>query len=64
MWSEQDILNLRDTIFELAPKNKYGEPYANFKLISKADLLSKMREGTSLYVKNEAGEYIKVWRAL
>ena len=62
MWSEQDILDLRDSLFELAPKNKYGEPYSNFKLISKAELLSKMRKDTSFYVKNENGDFVKVWR--
>jgi hypothetical protein len=64
MWSEQDILDLRETIFEMAPKNKYGEPYSNFKLVSKAELLSKMREDTSYYVRNEKGDFVKIWRAL
>lgn len=63
MWSEQDVLDLRETIFEMAPKNKYGEPYTNFKLVSKAELLSKMREDTSYYVRNQQGEFIQVWRA-
>lgn len=63
MWSEADILDLRDSLFELAPKNKYGEPYSNLKLISKAELLTKMRKDTTLYVKNEDGDFIKVWRA-
>lgn len=62
MWSEQDILDLRDSLFELAPKNKYGEPYSNFKLISKAEILSRMRKDASFYVKDENGEFIKVWR--
>ena len=63
MWSENDILDLRDSIFDLAPKNKYGEPYSNLKLISKAELLSKMRKDTSFYVRNENGDFIKIWRA-
>jgi len=63
MWSEQDVLDLRDAIFEMAPKNMYGEPRVNFKLVSKAELLSKMREDTAYYVKNEQGEFVKVWRA-
>lgn len=64
MWSEQDVLDLRDAIFELAPKNKYGEPYTNFKLVSKAELLRQMRGDTSYYVRDESGNYVKVWRAL
>jgi hypothetical protein len=64
MWSKQDVLDLRDSIFDMAPKNKYGEPYINFKLVSKAELLSRMREDTSYYVRNEHGNYVKVWRAI
>jgi hypothetical protein len=63
LWSEQDVLNLRDSLFEMAPKNKYGEPYSNLKLISRAELLSKMRKDASLYVRNENGDFVKVWRA-
>ncbi len=63
MWSEQDVLDLRDAIFDMAPKNKYGEPYANFRLVSKAELLSKMRDNTSYYVRNENGEFVQIWRA-
>lgn len=63
MWSEQDVLDLRDTLFELAPKNKYGEPYTNLKLISKAELLSKMRKDTAFYVRDDNGDFVKIWRA-
>lgn len=62
-WSEDDVLNLRDQIYELSPKNKFGEPHRGFKLISRAELLSKMRGDNSFYVKAESGEYIKVWKA-
>lgn len=62
-WSEDDVLNLRDQIFELAPKNKYGEPYRNFQLISRAELMAKMRGDNSLYIRSESGEFIKVWKA-
>jgi hypothetical protein len=64
MWSERDVLDLRDAIFDLAPKNKYGEPYTNFKLVNKVELQRKMRGDTSYYVKNKDGDYVKVWRAL
>jgi hypothetical protein len=63
MWSSRDILDLRDSIYDLAPKNKYGEPYSNFTLISKAELLNKMHKDVSMYIKNENGEFIKIWRA-
>jgi hypothetical protein len=63
MWSEKDILDLRQSLFELAPKNKYGEPYTSTKLISKPELLSRIRKDVSFYVRNENGEFVKVWRA-
>jgi hypothetical protein len=62
MWSEQDVLDLREAIFEMAPKNKYGEPYANFKLVSKSELLSRINKDTSYYVKADDGDFIKIWR--
>lgn len=64
LWSEDDILFLRDKIFELAPKNKYGEPYTNFKLVSRTELLAKFRGDTSYYVQDEDGNMTRVWRAL
>jgi hypothetical protein len=64
MWSEKDVLDLREAIFDMAPKNKYGEPFVNFKLVSKAELLSRMREDASYYVRNQDGEFVKVWRAI
>jgi hypothetical protein len=63
MWSQQDVLDLRDAIVAVAPKNKYGEPFPSFQLISKAELLAKMNEDTSYYIKNDKGEFVKVWRA-
>lgn len=64
MWSEQDVLDLREVIFELVPKNKYGEPYVNFRLISKAELISKLKNDATFYIRNENGEFVKIWRAL
>ncbi len=64
MWSEDDVLTLREEYFDLARKDKYGDPYTSFKLISKSELLSKMRGDISYYVINEAGEYVRVWKAL
>jgi hypothetical protein len=65
-WSEDDVLDLRDQIYEILPKNRYGEPfkYKGNDLISKAELKAKMRGDTSYYVKSESGEYVKVWKAL
>lgn len=63
-WSEQDVLDLRDQIYEMTPKNKHGEPYRNFQLPSRADLLAKMRGDNSYYVKSDNGEYVKVWKNL
>lgn len=65
-WSEDDVLDLRDHLYEFLPKNKHGEPYKgkSRELLSKAELLAKMRGDSSYYVKSESGEYVKVWKAL
>lgn len=63
-WSEDDVLDLRDQLYNLVPKNKYGEPTRKYDLISKAELLSKMRGDQSYYVKAEDGRYIRVWKAV
>jgi len=63
-WSEDDVLDLRDQLYNLVPKNKYGEPTRKYDLISRAELLSKMRGDQSYYVKSEDGRYIKVWKAV
>lgn len=63
-WSEDDVFNLRSELFALARKNKYGEPYSNFKLISEAELLHKMRGGESYFIQDKHGNFVKVWRAI
>jgi hypothetical protein len=63
-WSEDDLLDLRAEMFAIAKKNVYGEPYAGFSLISEAELIHKIRGGESYYMKNENGEFVKVWRAI
>lgn len=63
-WSEDDLLDMRSELFAIAKKNVYGEPRKNFKLISEAELIHKIRGGESYYVKNEQGEFVKVWRAV
>ncbi len=62
-WSENDVLDLRDQLYDLIPKNKYNEPYRSSKLISKAELLQKMRGDSSYYMKDENDNYVKVWKA-
>src|ERR1700741_2617506 len=37
-WSQEDILALRQQLFDMAPKNRYGEPNGKFKLVSEAEL--------------------------
>jgi len=64
MWSEQEVLDLRDRLYDLTKKNKYGEPYRNFKLISKAALIAKMSNQVSHYIRNQDGEFVQVFRAL
>lgn len=63
-WSEDDVFNLRSELFALAKKNKYGEPYANFSLVSEAELLTRMRGGESYFIKDKDGQFVKVWRAV
>ncbi len=63
-WSEDDVLDLRDQIFNLTPKNKYGEPYKSFDLISRSELVAKMRGNESYYVRAEDGAYVQIWKAL
>ena len=63
-WSEDELLDMRAELFAIAKKNVYGEPYAGFKLISEAELLYKIRGGESYYIKNDDGEFVKVWRAV
>lgn len=63
-WSEDDLIDMRSELFAMAKKNKYGEPYANFKLISQAELLHKIRGGESYYIRDKDGEFVKVWRAI
>lgn len=62
LWSEEEILVIRDTLYDLAPKNKYGEPEKRLKLISKGELLAKMRKDNSYYVRGEDGSFVKVWK--
>ncbi len=63
-WSEDDVLNTRNELFAIAKKNMYGEPHTGFKLISEAELRHKIRGGESYYIKNENGEFVKVWRSI
>lgn len=63
-WSEDDVFNLRSEIYSLARKNKYGEPYSNFNLISEAELLNKMRGGESYFIQDKEGKFVKVWRSV
>lgn len=63
-WSEDDMVDLRADMFAIAKKNRYGEPYAGFNLISEAELMHKIRGGESYYIKNKDGEFVKVWRAV
>jgi hypothetical protein len=63
-WSESEVLNLRDRLYELAPKGPDGFPRGRFTLVSKAELREAINGDVSYYVKNEEGEFKKVWRAL
>lgn len=64
MWSQDDVLELRDRLYDLAPKQKDGFPSSTFNLASKAELLEAMNGDSSYYVRNAEGDFIKVWRAI
>lgn len=61
-WSEEDLLVLRDTLYEWYSKDKYGKTRRN--LPSKSELLAKMHGDSSYYVKAEDGSFVKVWKAV
>lgn len=62
-WSDEEVLELRDGLFEILPKDKNGDPI-NSKLISRAELKSKMVGETAYYIKSDDGELIRVWKAI
>lgn len=61
-WSEDDILNAREKLYALLPKNEYGEPTGRITLISRAELQAKMRDDNSYYVRSTDGSLVKVWK--
>jgi len=63
-WSQDEVLALRDRLYELAPKRKDGFPSPAFKLASRAELLNAINEDASYYVRNEDGDFIRVWKVL
>jgi hypothetical protein len=63
-WSQDEVLELRDRLYDLAPKQKDGFPESRFILASKSELLEAMNGDASYYVRNAEGDYIKVWRAI
>lgn len=64
LWSQDDILYLRDRIYEVAPKKQDGTPFARFKLLSKAELLAKLKGDASYYVKDSEGNMVRVWKSI
>lgn len=64
LWSQDDVLDLRDRVYELTPKAKDGFPSPRFILASKAEVMQKMNNQASYFVRTEDGEYKKVWRAV
>ncbi len=64
LWSEDDVFELRERIWEMVPRNKDGFPRGSFKLATRAELKQAMRGSESYFVRNSNGENIQVWRAL
>lgn len=63
-WSQNEVLELRDRLYELAPKGEDGFPSGRYQLASRAEVLEAINGDASYYVRNAEGEYIKVWRPL
>lgn len=63
MWSEDDVLDLRDRFHELAPKDKYGYVKSTFKLASRAELLTKLKSHGGYYIVDAQGNKVRVWRS-
>lgn len=63
-WSEDDIIALRDRFYDLTKKTKEGIPYTKFKLVNKSELLAKLRGEEAVYVRNEEGEFVRIWKAV
>jgi len=61
-WSEEDVLTLRDAMYENSKKNKYGQP--TIRLKSKSEVLAEMHGDDSYYMKTEDGTFVKVWKAV
>ena len=63
MWfSETDIMKIRDDLWSLIPKNKFGEPSVVTSLPSPGQLKAEIHKESATYIKNANGEYIRVWR--
>lgn len=63
-WSQDEIFELRDGLYELLPKGKDGYPLGNYRLASKAELREAINGDISYYVRTPDGEFKKVWRAI
>lgn len=63
-WSQTEVLDLRDRLYELAPKGKDGFPLGSFRLASKAELLEAINGDASYYVRSADGQFIRVWKSL
>lgn len=61
-WSEEDVLDIRNKLYEILPKNEFNEPMWQNKLISDAELRAKMRQDNSMYIRDKEGNFVKVWR--
>lgn len=63
VWSEDDMLDLRDRFHELAPKDNYGYVKSTFKLASRAELLVSLKSHGGYTVVDGQGKTVRVWRS-
>lgn len=64
MWSEEDIMNLHDWITsqQRGRPRKDGLPRRHAKILSKAEIRSRLRGEVQIFVQNDQGEFIPIWK--
>jgi hypothetical protein len=64
MWSEQDIMNLHDWIVsqQRGRPRLDGLPRRHGKILSKAEIRSRLRNEVQIFVQNDKGDFIPIWK--
>jgi hypothetical protein len=63
-WSEEDILRLHDYLLTVHKGHPRDDGLiTNYRLPSRAELISMMRTGSNIYVQSADGKFVPMWRA-